>query len=448
MASDEAGASRLTFGLGLAIRALLLAALACLAIWLYSRPGYAASATVVALIALIVTGSLFRHAARADRTLAQAVEGLAAGTLARPASDAPAELAAAIERARAQMAAERSSARNRPEYFQALCDNLPVALFVIDERYRWQAVNRAAWKLVGEDDSAGIARRLGLEAVELVQTLTSGRQTIFRLPDTGLRMLANTARWIADGEQRTLVALLPVDHLLDRVETQAWQDLARILAHEMMNSLTPITSLAASVRPMLNQVDASADRPALIADMNAAMETIERRSASLMRFVENYRSVSESLVASSQRVDLDELVERTLRLVGEQRQGGAVITHQRGAAGLQIRADPTLLEQALINLLKNARDAVANIEAPAIEVRTAVADGYASIAVRDNGVGIDPALTSRAFVPFYTTKPGGSGIGLTLARQIVLAHAGKIEIAAAAGGGTLVTMWIPVEGPA
>jgi len=223
---------------------------------------------------------------------------------------------------------------------------------------------------------------------------------------------------------------------LDVVQMQAWADVTRVLAHEMMNSLTPIASLAESLERLL--------RDSVSTDSADALEAIQRRSRGLMSFVERYRKVAELPEPVVQRVSLDSLlagIEALLRPGFTSR--GIQYRRSLDPQVLELTADPQLLEQALINLLRNAADAAAAASPPSIELRGVRRGSTVEISVTDNGAGLDAAAREHLFVPFFTTKPGGSGVGLSLARHVALAHGGRLEVAPNAGIGATFVITLP-----
>jgi two-component system, NtrC family, nitrogen regulation sensor histidine kinase NtrY len=206
-----------------------------------------------------------------------------------------------------------------------------------------------------------------------------------------------------------------------------------------MNSLTPVVSLAQSVQPLLRQMDAPPD-------VANAVDTIARRSVGLMSFVERYRKVTDLPRPVPREIALAEVVGRIEQLMAPTFvQKGIAYSVRVEPAELTLRADPELIEQALINLVHNAVDAVADVEAPRIDIECSVRGECVAVAVRDNGCGLDAATREQIFVPFFSTKPGGSGIGLALARQIARAHHGQVEVVPHAGGGTVFSLVVPAR---
>jgi len=232
-----------------------------------------------------------------------------------------------------------------------------------------------------------------------------------------------------------LVSLQSVVGELDAVQLKAWEDMIRVLAHEIMNSLTPISSLSESLSSILRAENVSTDTV-------EAMETIARRSRGLTDFVDRYRRIAELPQPRRQRVTLGTLVVELDRLM-RGRLGAIAYRSEVQPADLSVLADPDLLHQAMINLLHNAIDAVADAKNPTITLSCMRLDSEIAIQVADNGKGVPPQLRNDIFVPFFTTKPNGSGVGLSLARQIALAHGGKLEVWDNDGAGSIFRLTLP-----
>jgi len=211
-----------------------------------------------------------------------------------------------------------------------------------------------------------------------------------------------------------------------------------VLAHEMMNSLTPILSLSETLKSRLPR---SAAGKALGADL----EVIARRSAGLMNFVERYRRLTDLPPPEMARTRAAELAASLDRLMGPlMAEAGVDYASAVTPKALAFEADAELLEQALINLLKNALEAVRERKGAAVRLAIRLDDeALLALVVEDNGPGLPADDPDAAFVPFFSTKPGGSGVGLTLARQIALAHGGKLEHSARPGGGAVFRLVLP-----
>lgn len=220
-------------------------------------------------------------------------------------------------------------------------------------------------------------------------------------------------------------------------ETEAWQKLIRVLTHEIMNSIAPIISLSETVteRAVQNGMN---ERDYAI--MLQAMQTIHRRSKGLLDFVENYRKLTRIPMPTMQIFPVSALFGDLQKLVPAE---SIRVVYAIRPPELRLHADRGMIEQVLINLLKNAVEACADSESPEIRVEAFRRDGMPVITVSDNGSGIVPEALDKVFVPFFTTKPGGSGIGLSVCRQILNRHGGNITVASEMERGTTFTMQFP-----
>jgi nitrogen fixation/metabolism regulation signal transduction histidine kinase len=429
----------LRHGLGVAVRAALVgvgafAASAALA------AGYFATAAVLAAVIALLVADLARALRSADRMLAQFVEALAVEGHERPAARPGfQDLTRAIETALARLRGARAERQRHIDHLEALTDNVAAALLVTDAAGRVVIANRAARQGLGaEAGPLAQVRDLTPEAARRLEALAAGGRAILRLRD-GRAVLAQAALFTAEGHAYRLLSLQTLVGELDAVELKAWQDLVRVLAHEMMNSLTPICSISESLLARLRAGEVPPDEVA------EALEIVARRSAGLMSFVERYRRVAELPRAETARLKAADLVAGLDRLLAPHlAQAGIDYRSRVEPAGLILLADAELLEQALINLLKNACEAVGGRHGAAVRLACRIDGDRAVLTVEDNGPGLPEADPEAAFVPFFTTKPGGSGIGLTLARQIALAHGGRLEHAPRPGGGAVFRLSLPM----
>lgn len=428
------GASGLSFGL--VVRALAFSALAYVTV-LASLAGLYATALVLAALAALTVFDLWRAVTRADRMLARFADGVTMGDLDRMGRGAAGfrRFAFALDRAAETLRNERASRQTRLEWLLSLVDCVPAALMVVEPAGRGVLANLAARNLAGEDVGrlADIAA-LGPETARRLAALAPGGREIVRLAD-GRLVLASALGFAAPGaELQRLVSLQDVAGQLDVVELKAWQDLVRVLAHEMLNSLTPIVSLSESIQ----------SRPSTDAELSGAIEVIARRSRGLMNFVDGYRKVAEIPAPELESVGLGPFLRNLSRLMAPVADAAGVpIEIVVMPPDLIARADPDLLEQALINLIKNALDACAGADAPAISIVCREHDDQVELAVRDNGPGIPAEHRDKVFVPFFTTKAAGSGIGLSVARQIALAHHGRLDVGGAGARGAVFTLRLP-----
>ena len=417
------------FALWVGARAVVIGGLVVAAGELALRHHLYATALVLLTLAALVAADLARSAQAADRMLTIFADGLAAGAIERPAWPVMAfgRLSAAVDRAADALDVERMARQRRIDTLEALLDTVSAALFVLRPDGSIDMGNRAAQALAGRPTRRlADAPAIGPVLAERLMALGPGARDMLRLGD-GRQMLASAAGFaLPGGERRRLIALQSVSGELDLVELKAWQDLVRILAHEMMNSLTPIVSLAESVERLLESADGAAPGPDVAAEVASAVQVIGRRSEGLMNFVDRYRRVAELPAPQRATVRLAELASDLDRLIAPMLGArGVDYASEVDPLDLTLGADPELLEQAVLNLLKNAIEAVGEAERPMVRLSCrALAEGVVEIAVADNGRGL-PEDWEGLFTPFFTTKAGGSGIGLSIARQVALAHQGQ-----------------------
>jgi two-component system, NtrC family, nitrogen regulation sensor histidine kinase NtrY len=439
-----------SFAVGIGIRASLVGVIAFATLELTATQRLYATAIVLIGIAALILVDLARYVSKGDRMVARFVEALAAGELDHPARGAGGfnRARGAIERAIATLDAARIQPQQQIDHLQTLIDTVPVAIVTLDDNGMVSLANHAARRLAGRAiNKVEHLGEMGAAAARGLEQLAPGQRRLVRLSN-GQRVLASAARFSAAGRRLRVFSLQNIESELDAVELQAWQDLLRVLAHEMMNSLTPISSLAESVRPLLNAA-MSAAPDSRLGDVADAVDVIARRSTGLLSFVERYRKMAELPPPSPESLQLDAFVSRIDQLMKPTLDSrGILYTSSVEPPGLTIRADGNLLEQALINLLHNAMDALSGTAHPRIELRCRSFEDTCTISVCDNGKGLDSASLERIFIPFFTTKPGGSGIGLSLARQIAHAHHGQLEASANGSQGAIFTLSIPAPRPA
>ena len=428
------------FAFGAALRAAAISVLAFGGLWAAQRHLWATAAVLLGVLALVAT-DLIRSTRAADRTLAQFIDGLTAEGYERPTIPAGlSELGVAIRAALDRLAVTRAERQQRTDFLEALADTVSAALLVVDDKGVVTAANRAARVGLGAHIGAlSTIPALGEETVRRLLDLPLGAREVVRLADQRA-MLAQVSGFIADAGARRLIALQSVSGDLDAVEVKAWQDLVRVLAHEMMNSLTPICSLSEDIAGRL----AGAHTPQTEAEVIEAAEVIARRSHGLMNFVERYRRLTDAPAAVKVRTPAAEVV-RDLDRLAAAMIGAEPIAYSSAVqpSWLIIDADPDLLEQAMINLLKNAVDAVRGRDGASVRLTCALEGDQLALSVADNGPGLPIDDPEGVFVPFFTTKEGGSGIGLTLARQIALSHGGRLEHRAASPHGAIFQLLLP-----
>ena len=235
-----------------------------------------------------------------------------------------------------------------------------------------------------------------------------------------------------DGRAETLLALVPLEHELETESLQAWQHLVQVLTHEIMNSLTPIKSLSQTARQLLDEQAAYAG-----GELRLALNAIALRAESLAGFVTTYRRVTRWPAPQLAPVDLSTLFARLEQAVGPAwRARGGAARFELASAGMRLMADEGQLEQALLALLTNAEQAVEGRPEPQLWVSARQGRGSRlMLSVRDNGPGVPPGLERQIFLPFFSAREGGQGIGLTVVRQLVHGMGGRVRYVRPLEGG-------------
>ena len=311
-------------------------------------------------------------------------------------------------------------------------EHAPIALFRIDAKHV-EPLNANARRLLAPGRAADVPKVLGALAA-----LVTGQRSVIDIDtEQGTeRALATAGAIVVEGKPVRLAALMPMENELEAEAIQAWQKLVHVLTHEIMNSLTPVASLSRTLRGLLDGVRAGL--PAGIGnDFATSLDAISRRADSLTAFVSGYRALASVPQAAPQRVVVAEMFARLSALSGpawQARGGRAVFDVQ--PESLELMADPGQLEQALMNLLKNAAEATVGEAVPEVNVSARLArGGRLRIEVCDNGPGVPAELVADIFTPFFSTKSKGSGIGLAMVRQLVHRNGGAVRYAKSLGSG-------------
>jgi nitrogen fixation/metabolism regulation signal transduction histidine kinase len=420
---------------------LSLPGLVSTAILLYRSEMGLAAALLLALCLLLylalVASALVEGLVRPLQTLSNVVSSLREGDYsfrARGAgsADSLGELAAEINALADLLQRQRVRSLEATALLARILEVSHTPLFAFDRENLLQLVNNAGLKFLG----IPYARCLGRTARELglVELLRAPDQTIHSFGAKPVRWLLRKAAFRQEGAPHTLLLLADVSLPLQEEEQAAWKRLIRVLGHELSNSLAPIKSIAGS---LLARVDSLPENEAGRSDFRRGLGVIESRADALHRFVQSYRRLAQLPPPRPQPVAVGPLIERVALL--EQR----LPVNVDPGPPVTLSADPDQLEQMLINLLANAVDAsLANGSQP-VHASWTLSSAALLITIEDRGLGI--ANAENLFVPFYTTKPAGSGVGLALAQQIARAHGGEIQLANREDGeGARATVRLPI----
>lgn len=300
----------------------------------------------------------------------------------------------------------------------------------------WKAISMLHLKLTHDIESLGDAGR------KLVEVRTAAENKLLAV-DVSTLVILNTPL--------KLITLQDINSEIEQKEIEAWHKLIRILTHEIMNSVTPIASLTETMQSLLTDKDGQpkpADHitPETLDDILFSLATIHKRSDGLLDFVENYRQltrVPKPVMAIVNVAEFLQTIEKLMKpdLVRQE----IALSLSVATDTLQASFDATLLEQVLINLVTNSTHALEGRPGKRIDLRASRVDNHLRLEVADNGKGIPEKELQEIFVPFFSTKKEGSGIGLSLSKQIVSLHGGTLKVASTPGEGTTFYIQLPTR---
>jgi nitrogen fixation/metabolism regulation signal transduction histidine kinase len=420
----------------LALPTFLFAAILVIRAGISTAPAILIACCLLLYLSLIA-GALIESLVRPLQTLSNVVASMREGDYSFRARGANAkdplgELAAEINALADLLQKQRVRSLEATALLARILEVMVAPLFAFDRDNVLQLVNTAGTELLQRPYARSFghsARELGLDVL-----LAATDQSIHSFGNKPARWMLRKGTFRQDGRPHTLLLLADVSLPLQEEEQAAWKRLIRVLGHELSNSLAPIKSIAGS---LLARVDVMEGEEDTLHDFRRGLSVVESRADALHRFVQSYRLLAQLPPPHLKMVGLGQLLERVTlleqRLRVELDPGPSVMLH----------ADPDQLEQMFINLLANAVDATLANHEKGVMVSWRVTDSTAAVTIDDTGLGI--ANTENLFVPFYTTKPKGSGVGLALAQQIARAHGGEIRlINRDDGNGARATIRLPL----
>lgn len=335
-------------------------------------------------------------------------------------------------------------------FFKNIVQHAGIGLIAIDEEGKVEVMNNAAKKLLQVYDIKYITelQNLSEELVEMFFKLKTGGRDLAKLNIDGelVQLSVYAIELVLKKKAYKMITIQNINSELEEMEMDAWQNLVRVLTHEIMNSVTPISSLAGTVEDNLKSIESEKDSIVLEQedkeDLLLAIHTIQRRSEGLIHFVKDFRNLTHIPQPKFVKLKISEIFEEINLLLSKDILSNKIAyTSSIEPKTLTVDADKALIEQVLINLIKNAIQAFDEETNRLIEVNAFKDDkGRVSIVVKDNGMGIDEEALSRIFVPFFSTKKTGSGIGLSLSRQIMRKHKGSLTVVTQIDEGTEFTM--------
>lgn len=335
-------------------------------------------------------------------------------------------------------------------FFKNIVQHAGIGLIAIDEEGKVEVMNNAAKKLLQVYDIKYITelQTLSEELVEMFFKLKTGGRDLAKLNIDGelVQLSVYAIELVLKKKAYKMITIQNINSELEEMEMNAWQNLVRVLTHEIMNSVTPISSLAGTVEENLKSIESEKESLTLEQedkeDLLLAIHTIQRRSEGLIHFVKDFRNLTHIPHPKFEKLKISQIFDEINILLSKDILSSKIaFTSSIEPKNLVVDGDKAMIEQVLINLIKNAIQAFDEETNRLIEVNAFKDDkGRVSITVKDNGMGIDDEALDRIFVPFFSTKKTGSGIGLSLSRQIMRKHKGTLTVITQIDEGTEFTM--------
>lgn len=333
------------------------------------------------------------------------------------------------------------------QYLKNIVQHIGIGIITFDKTGKVQILNSAAKKLLKLEqlDNINELSSLSKVLVESITRLRTGGRDLVRVDVSGdiVQLAIFTIELTLRGDVYKLVSLQNIQNELEEKEMEAWQNLVRVLTHEIMNSVTPISSLANTVDDELkeqlnNDQEVNQITNEEIEDLHLAVQTIRKRSEGLIKFVQDFRNLTQVGNPNLSTVSVAELIDDQLVLLKKDiESNGITISKSIVPSDLKIRIDRHMIDQVLINLIKNATQAFDEQTSKQIDIKAFIDEkDRPIITIKDNGNGIDEEAVEKIFIPFFTTKKNGSGIGLSLSRQIMRKHQGTLSVKSKVDEGT------------
>ena len=350
---------------------------------------------------------------------------------------------------------ERSKKEESLRYLETVVQHIGIGLICINSSGEIILINRAAKRLFGVSNLRTIQsfKKISEPLTDAIIELEGGHRTLERISvnDETLDLAIDATEFRMRGETFKLVSFQNIQTELEEKEMESWQNITQVLAHEIMNSITPIASLSGTIHMLVQERAKEENNHILLdretaGDVNEALNTINKRSHGLMRFVNSYRDFTQIPTPDNEYFSVKELLHRIEHVMKAEceKQGVTVKTNIQSDT-LELQADPQLIEQILINLTKNALRALRNVDDPKLTYKAGInMDGRVHIDIIDNGPGIKKEDQEKIFIPFYSTAGNdpdkGTGIGLSLSRQIMRIHGGALQVKSEPGKETVFTL--------
>ncbi len=443
------------FRFNIILRVLLLTA-TCLALFITLNSSYTFTPILVAGLIIYEVWSLIKYVDLTNRELASFLESIRYSEFTRSfqISDKGTsfdELNAAFNDVMKDFQEVRAEREEHFHYLQSIVQNIDISILAYQRDGTVEMINPAAKKLFQVNTLRNIhkLRPLSEKLANTLLSINPGENKLVKVQDDEdiLQLAIYATEFKVKNKVILLSTIKNIQNVLEEQETAAWLKLIRVLTHEIMNSIAPIASLSSTVENMVKPYATGEKSPPeiemeTISEIQAALQTINKRSTGLMNFVETYRSLTKIPDPNFEVVSMKEVIQNVHTLMKKEAQEKNIsLSVDMEPDTIEVHIDEQMIEQVLINLVKNSVQALDGIKNGKILIRGFYNKrGRPSIQVTDNGQGILGDVIDKIFIPFFTTKRSGSGIGLSLSRQILRLHGGSITAQSIPNQETIFTM--------
>jgi len=448
------------FRVSIVARVILLTITMFVAVWLYLYTEYIVTAAVFFILIFILMINLIHTVEKTNAQLTRFLDSIRYSDFSinfreTGLGESFEQLNRAFSDVIDEFRKERSERQESFQTLQTVIQHVGIGLLAFNQKGEVLILNTASKRML---DISGLRNLNDLQTVnstlfDTLIKLQGGHRALVRFRQNGIsiQLSVYATQFVKKGDTIKLVSLQNISNELEEKEMEAWQNITQVLAHEIMNSITPISSLSDTVHSIVNNrvspvINGYTMDQETLQDVRDALKTISSRSQGLIRFVQSYRDFTQIPTPESERIQVSELLNRIKHLMkGEFEQQQVDVHLIIEPETLEVEADPQLIEQILINLTKNALRAMREINKPRLEYRAGIDNnGRIRIDLADNGPGINKEALEKIFIPFYTTTGSepvrGTGIGLSLSRQIMRIHNGTLTVTSEQGEGAVFSL--------
>lgn len=430
------------FRFRVALRVILVGVSMSLMVYMVSRPNMIFAAGLTSVIIILQLLELYRFTSQTNRKLTRFLESvkysdfISGFNTDNRLGKSFRDLNVAFNEVLEAFRKTRSEKEEHWQYLNTVVQQVRTGIISFDTDGSVQLINTNAKKFLGL--TSGIKniselRESNPQLYEIIATTAPGKSSLYK-HGTELQLTIQTTEMRIRGDVVKLITMQNIQTELQKQELEAWQNLTRVLRHEIMNSITPISSLTSTLREILDYDLVKKDHGYELKnegaeDLREGLNTIESRSKGLIRFIDAYREYTSLPQPKMKTVRVTDLIDRVGQFMKTQIKKSTIeFNYSCESEFLTVQADEEMIEQVLINLVKNAIESLGNSQKGKIILRGEIREHSVVIEVIDNGPGIIKEALARIFVPFFTTKKSGSGIGLSLSRQIMQMHNGTLTV--------------------